>query len=62
MGTVAWWSNTAPHGDDYEIHNLDGTLVKNFFAANGLPTRTSSSWSQTATTCCSPTSHANTST
>jgi VCBS repeat-containing protein len=34
-GTVAWWSNTAPHGDDYEIHGLDGTLLKNFFAATG---------------------------
>jgi hypothetical protein len=34
-GTVAWWSNTAPHGDDYEIHNFDGTLVKNLFAATG---------------------------
>jgi VCBS repeat-containing protein len=34
-GTVAWWSNTAPHGDDYEIHSFDGTLLKNFFAASG---------------------------
>jgi VCBS repeat-containing protein len=34
-GTVAWWSNTAPHGDDYEIHGLDGTLLKTFFAATG---------------------------
>jgi VCBS repeat-containing protein len=34
-GTVAWWSNTAPHGDDYEIHGLDGTLLKNFYAATG---------------------------
>ena len=34
-GTVAWWSNTAPHGDDYEIHALDGTLLKNFYAATG---------------------------
>lgn len=34
-GTVVWWSNTAPHGDDYEIHGLDGTLLKNFYAATG---------------------------
>jgi VCBS repeat-containing protein len=34
-GTVAWWSSTAPHGDDYEIHGLDGTLLKNFYAATG---------------------------
>ncbi|HEV7400592.1 MAG TPA: aryl-sulfate sulfotransferase [Solirubrobacterales bacterium] len=34
-GTIAWWSNTAPHGDDYEIHNFDGTLVSNLFAASG---------------------------
>jgi hypothetical protein len=34
-GTIAWWSNTAPHGDDYEIHGLDGTLLKTFFAATG---------------------------
>jgi VCBS repeat-containing protein len=34
-GTIAWWSNTAPHGDDYEIHSFDGTLLKNFFAASG---------------------------
>lgn len=34
-GTIAWWSSTAPHGDDYEVRELDGTLVKSFFAATG---------------------------
>ncbi len=34
-GTVAWWSHPAPGGDDYEVHGLDGALLKNFSAATG---------------------------
>ena len=30
-GTIAWWSSTAPKGDDYEIRNLKGEVLANFW-------------------------------
>ncbi len=34
-GTVAWWTHPGPLRDDYEIHGLDGAVLKHFFAATG---------------------------